>query len=582
MPARSIGSATISFGLVSVPVNLFSSSESSASVSFNMLHTKCGSRLKQQYICAKEGTVVEKDEIDKGYEFAKGQYVRFTPEEIKALDEKATNTIDIAEFVPLAAVDRIYLEKVYYLGAGKGGERAYRLLVAALAGHRPRGAGPVLGAGQAVPRAGPPDGRHPRHGAAPLPRRAPERGRGAPPRRAVKDAELALARQLIEQGVGGRVPARELPRHRPRARARGDPAEGGRPGDHRRAGRGAADQDHRPDGRAEGEPGQARRQHDREEAEPVAAAKTAEQEPKPSRRKKAGRGISPAVVARLRSCNIHVGTSGWSYKEWKGTFYPADLPADDMLRYYASRLPDGRDQQLLLSHPQGEGAAGVGRAGAGDFRFVLKASRRITHINRLADEDDSLGYFLRTVNVLGRATGPHAVSVPTHPAEDLARLQRLPRPGAAAPGARRSSSGTNRGSTTRSTTRSGPRHRAGRGRGRRRTATPLVPTASWGYLRLRRTDYAEDELRPGPTGSRASRGGRRTSSSSTTRKARGPGRGGTLGTHRYGVRDVTLSAAKGAMPGMAPFPLTALGVRVTDAPVYRGLHPGLSAVETPP
>jgi DNA end-binding protein Ku len=132
MAARSIGSATISFGLVSVPVNLFSSSESSASVSFNMLHTTCGSRLKQQYICSKEGTVVEKDEIGKGYEFSKGQYVRFSAEEIKALDEKATNAIDIAEFVPLAAVDRIYLEKVYYLGPDKGGERAYGLLAKAL------------------------------------------------------------------------------------------------------------------------------------------------------------------------------------------------------------------------------------------------------------------------------------------------------------------------------------------------------------------------------------------------------------------------------------------------------------------
>jgi len=133
MAARTIGSATISFGLVSVPVNLFSSSESSAAISFNMIHTRCGSRLKQQYICAKEGMVVEKDEISKGYEFSKDQYVLFTPDEVKALDEKATNTIDIAEFVPLATVDRIYLEKLYYLGPGKGGERAYKLLVAALA-----------------------------------------------------------------------------------------------------------------------------------------------------------------------------------------------------------------------------------------------------------------------------------------------------------------------------------------------------------------------------------------------------------------------------------------------------------------
>src|SRR3954447_7196847 len=132
MAARSIGSATISFGLVSVPVHLYSSSESSASVSFNMLHATCGSRLKQQYVCSKEGTVVEKDEVGKGYEFSQGQYVRFSAEEIKALDEKATNAIDIAEFVPLAAVDRIFLEKVYYLGPDKGGERAYRLLGEAL------------------------------------------------------------------------------------------------------------------------------------------------------------------------------------------------------------------------------------------------------------------------------------------------------------------------------------------------------------------------------------------------------------------------------------------------------------------
>src|SRR5688500_9974867 len=132
MPARSIGSATISFGLVSVPVDLYSTSESSASVSFNMVHKTDGARLKQQYICSKEGTVVERDEIAKGYEFAKGQYVMFSPEELKALDEKATNTIDIAEFVSLGQVDRIYVEKTYYLGPDKGGERAYRLLVDAL------------------------------------------------------------------------------------------------------------------------------------------------------------------------------------------------------------------------------------------------------------------------------------------------------------------------------------------------------------------------------------------------------------------------------------------------------------------
>ncbi len=132
MPARSIATATISFGLVSVPVNIYSSSESKASVSFNMLHKRCSSRLKQQYICPKDNEVVTRDDTVRGYEFAKDQYVVLTPEELKALEEKATSTIDVTEFVPLAKVDREYLDKVYYLGPDKGGDRAYRLLCAAL------------------------------------------------------------------------------------------------------------------------------------------------------------------------------------------------------------------------------------------------------------------------------------------------------------------------------------------------------------------------------------------------------------------------------------------------------------------
>ncbi len=132
MAARSIANATISFGLVSVPVNLYSSAESKVNISFNMLHKKCGSRLKQQYICTKDQEIVTRDDTVKGYEFAKDQYVILTAEELKALDEKATGAIDILEFVPLAKVERVYLEKVYYLGPDKGGDRAYRLLAAAL------------------------------------------------------------------------------------------------------------------------------------------------------------------------------------------------------------------------------------------------------------------------------------------------------------------------------------------------------------------------------------------------------------------------------------------------------------------
>ena len=132
MSAHAIGSATISFGLVSVPVKLYSASEASASIAFNWLHKKCGSRLKQQYVCGQDGEVVGKDDMVKGYEFAKGQYVLFTAEEMKALEEKSTGAIEIAEFVKAPQVDRIYLEKVYYLGPDKGGERAYRLLGEAL------------------------------------------------------------------------------------------------------------------------------------------------------------------------------------------------------------------------------------------------------------------------------------------------------------------------------------------------------------------------------------------------------------------------------------------------------------------
>src|SRR5437763_16840537 len=113
MPARTIGTATISFGLVSVPVNLFSSSESKASVSFNMLHKKCGGRLKQQYICPKDNNeVVERVETVKGSEFTKDQDVVFSTEELKAIEGKSTALIDVVEFVPLAQVDREYLEKV--------------------------------------------------------------------------------------------------------------------------------------------------------------------------------------------------------------------------------------------------------------------------------------------------------------------------------------------------------------------------------------------------------------------------------------------------------------------------------------
>lgn len=132
MSPRPISSATISFGLVSIPVQLYSSSESSQKVRFNYLHQACGSRLKQQYVCAKEGVIVPREDMVKGYEFAKDQYVTFTDEELKALEADATHVIEISEFVPMGEVDRTYIDRVYYLGPDKGGSKAYKLLGAAM------------------------------------------------------------------------------------------------------------------------------------------------------------------------------------------------------------------------------------------------------------------------------------------------------------------------------------------------------------------------------------------------------------------------------------------------------------------
>lgn len=132
MAARPTGSATISFGLVSIPVKLYSAAESAATIRFNQIDRRDGSRVKQQLVNAQSGELVPKDEIVKGYEFAKGQYVLFDPEELKALEIAATYMVEIDEFVPDGAVDRMYYNKGYYLGPDKGGARAYKLLAEAL------------------------------------------------------------------------------------------------------------------------------------------------------------------------------------------------------------------------------------------------------------------------------------------------------------------------------------------------------------------------------------------------------------------------------------------------------------------
>ena len=132
MAARSIATLTVSFGMVSIPVKLFSATEASRAISFNLLHKGCGSRLRQQYFCIKEDVPVSRDEMVKGYEFSKDQYVIFEPQELKAMEEAGTHTADITEFVPISAVDPVYFDKAYYLAPDKGGAKPYALLAKAL------------------------------------------------------------------------------------------------------------------------------------------------------------------------------------------------------------------------------------------------------------------------------------------------------------------------------------------------------------------------------------------------------------------------------------------------------------------
>lgn len=132
MAARSIASLTVSFGLVSIPVKLYSATEASKAISFNLLHKACGSRLKQQYFCVKEEVPVPREDMVKGFEFAKDQYVTFTPEELKALEEAGTHSADITEFVPIDSIDPVFFDKAYYLAPDKGGAKPYALLARAL------------------------------------------------------------------------------------------------------------------------------------------------------------------------------------------------------------------------------------------------------------------------------------------------------------------------------------------------------------------------------------------------------------------------------------------------------------------
>jgi DNA end-binding protein Ku len=199
MAARSIGSLTVSFGLVAIPVKLYSATQSANAISFNLLHKTCGSRLRQQYLCQKEGVVVERADMVKGYEFAKDQYVLFTPEEIKALEEVGTHSVDISEFVPVESIDPVYFDKTYYLAPDKGGAKPYALLTEALKQAKCCGVGHWAARGKAYLVILRPIGdvlaMQQLHFAADVHRASDMEV----PKTEVKPAELKLAQQLIDQ-----------------------------------------------------------------------------------------------------------------------------------------------------------------------------------------------------------------------------------------------------------------------------------------------------------------------------------------------------------------------------------------------
>jgi uncharacterized protein YecE (DUF72 family) len=191
--------------------------------------------------------------------------------------------------------------------------------------------------------------------------------------------------------------------------------------------------------------------------------------------------------------HIRVGTSGFSYKEWKGSFYPEDLPASEMLRFYASRLPAVEINNTFYRMPRAAMLAQWAEQVPDGFRFALKAPQRITHHRRLKEASDSVDFFFQVASTLGDRFGPTLFQLPPNFKKDLPRLADFL---AALPGASpcafefRHESWFDDGV-----------YEALSAAGRalciaedEELATPTVVTADWGYLRLRRQDYGEESL----------------------------------------------------------------------------------------
>jgi DNA end-binding protein Ku len=192
----------VAFGLVSIPVKLYTSSQTTEGISFRMLHATCKTPVKQQYVCPADGEKVERDAIVKGYEFAKDQYVVFTADEIEALEAEATKAIAIEEFISLSSIDPVYYDRAYYLAPDKGGDRAYRLLARALAEAQVGGLAKYAARGKEyIVLVRPLDGglvmQQLRYADEVRPFSEVPQPAGAE----VKEAELNLARQLLQQSI---------------------------------------------------------------------------------------------------------------------------------------------------------------------------------------------------------------------------------------------------------------------------------------------------------------------------------------------------------------------------------------------
>jgi len=196
----------------------------------------------------------------------------------------------------------------------------------------------------------------------------------------------------------------------------------------------------------------------------------------------------------MTDTQVLAGASGYSYKPWKGSFYPADLPDEDMLGFYAERLPTVEINNTFYRLPKASVLETWAAATPAGFRFVLKASRRITHFQRLKDTAELTDYLFQTADSLGTKLGPVLFQLPPHLKKDLERLQRF----LASLGRERTIALEFRHDSwlEEDVFNALREHNAALCLADVEGSddTPLVPTADWGYLRLRRDDYADADL----------------------------------------------------------------------------------------